>query len=120
MTPDPGARAALLELHRRLLQAQRVEAERFDGRMSAGALLQAAAGDVRFGWLQELSGLISELDQAHADDDAQARAALHDRARALIATPDPESAFGARYLRVLQHYPDVVFAHRDATAALAA
>jgi len=30
-----------------------------------------------------------------------------------------ETPFGARYLHCLQAYPDVVLAHRDATAALA-
>ena len=67
---DPtAARAALLELHRRLLQAQRVQAERFSGRMSASELLQAAAEDLRFSWLTHLSELIAALDQARADDD---------------------------------------------------
>lgn len=104
-------RATLLELHRRLLQAQRVEVERFGGRMTPGELLQAATEDLRFSWLRELSQLIVALD----DDPAPAL----DRARALIAPPDPETAFGVRYLHCLQAFPDVVLAHRDATAALA-
>ena len=40
-------------------------------------------------------------------------------ARGLLAPPDPSTWFGARYLQTLQERPDVVFAHRDATAALA-
>jgi hypothetical protein len=36
--------------------------------------------------------------------------------RALLDPPDPESAFGARYLRALQDHP--IFAHRDVMAAL--
>ncbi len=40
-------------------------------------------------------------------------------ARALLAPPDPDSSFGARYLRVLQEHPAAVLAHRDVTAALA-
>jgi hypothetical protein len=112
------ARAALLELHRRLLHAQRIQAERFGGRMSASELLQAAVEDLRFSWLTELSELIAQLDQARADTDADATQAALTRARALLAPPDPDTAFGARYLQVLQRDPDVVFAHRDATAAL--
>jgi hypothetical protein len=114
-----AVRSALLELHRRLLAAQRLEAERLGGRMSAGELLQAAADDLRFSWLKELSELIAGLDQARADDAAAASAALVARARSLLAPPDPETAFGARYLRALQEHPDVVLAHRDVTAALA-
>jgi hypothetical protein len=114
------ARPALLELHRVLLQAQRAQAERFGGRMSATEVLQAATEDLRFSWLTHLSELIAALDQARADADEEAVAAAYDRARELIAPPDPETAFGRRYLLALQDHPEVVFAHRDATAALAA
>ena len=114
------ARAALLELHRQLLHAQRVQAERYGGRMSASELLQAAAEDLRFSWLTQLSELIAALDQARADEDEDATEAALDRARGLVCPPDAESAFGRRYLQALQDHPAVVFAHRDAAEALAA
>jgi hypothetical protein len=113
-----AARGPLLELHRRLLQAQRIQVERFGGRMSASELLQAAADDLRFSWLTRLSELIAQLDQARADDDPDAIQDALAQTRALLAPPDPETAFGTRYLQMLQEHPDVVFAHRDATAAL--
>src|SRR3954453_15884642 len=117
MTDTSVARRALMELHRVLLNAQRIQAERFGGRISSSQLLQAAAADLRFSWLKELSSAIAALDQAHADEDlAGARAAVA-RARALLDPPDPDTAFGGRYLRALQEDPDVVFAHRDVTAA---
>ena len=112
------ARPALLELHRRLLEAQRVQAERFGGRLTSTELLQAAADDLRFSWLKELSELIAALDQARADGDEAAQDAAIARARQLLAPPDPGTAFGARYLRALQDHPEVVLAHRDVTAAL--
>ena len=115
-----SVRSALLELHRRLLEAQRLQAERFGGRMSASELLQAAADDLRFAWLKDLSELIAALDQARAESDEAASEAAIARARELLAPPDPETAFGARYLRALQDHPDVVLAHRDVTAALGA
>jgi hypothetical protein len=119
MSDDRALRQALLELHRVLLDGQRIEAERFGGRMTSAELLQAAADDLRFSWLKELSELISGLDEARAQDDAEARAALVARAKARLAPPDPETAFGARYLRALQEQPAAVLAHRDVTAALA-
>jgi hypothetical protein len=112
------ARATLLELHRRLLEAQRIQVERFGGRMSASELLQAAADDLRFSWLTRLSQLIAQLDQARTDDDPDAVQRTLAETRALLAPPDPETAFGTRYLQMLQAHPEVVFAHRDATAAL--
>jgi hypothetical protein len=111
-------RPALLELHRQLLEAQRLQAERFGGRMTATELLQAAADDLRFSWLKELSELIAALDQARTDGDAAAEAAAVERARELLAPPDADTPFGARYLRALQDHPEVVLAHRDVTAAL--
>jgi hypothetical protein len=115
-----AARTALLELHRRLLQVQRMEAERYGGRMNAGELLQAASQDPRFSWLSPLLGLVAQLDQARADADVDATEAALGGLRSLVAPPDPDSAFGSRYLEILQAHPDVVFAHRDATAALTA
>jgi len=113
-------RRALLELHRRLLEAQRLRAERFGGRMSASEVLQAAAEDLRFAWLKELSELLAGLDRARAEGDEAATEALIGRARQLLAPPDPDTAFAARYLRALQDHPDVVMAHRDVTVALEA
>ena len=118
MTDVASVRLALLELHRRLLETQRIEAERFGGRMTPTELLQAAADDLRFSWLKQLSELIAELDQARADEDGAAVEAAVARARALLAPPDPDTPFGARYLRALQDQPEVVLAHRDVTAAL--
>ncbi len=112
---DPNAlRRALLELHRVLLNARRIQAERFGGRMSSSEVLQAAADDLRFSWLKELSSLIATLDQAQADDDAAGAQAAVARAR-MLHPPDPATAFGARYLRALQDDPD---AHERLAAAL--
>ena len=111
-------RDALLTLHRELLGEQRIQAERFGGRMSASEVLQAAADDLRFVWLKELSELIAALDEARAEDDEAAAEAAIARARELLDPPDPDTAFGARYLRALQDHPGVVLAHRDVTAAL--
>ena len=109
-------RSALHELHRELLEAQRIEAERFGGRMSAGEVLQASVDDMRFDWLRTLSELLAELDAA--DEPAEEQAVV-ERLRALLDPPDPDNPFGRRYLRALQDHPGVVLAHRDATAALA-
>jgi hypothetical protein len=118
MTMTTALRGALVELHRVLLNAQRIQVERFGGRMSASETLQAAADDLRFSWLTELSTLIAALDRARAEDDAAGAAAAVEHARALLDPPDPGTAFGARYLRALQEDPDAVLAHRDVTAAL--
>jgi hypothetical protein len=113
-------RNALLELHRELLLQQQIHAERFAGRMSSGELLQAATEDLRFAWLQQLSRLLGELDQALADDDHGAAEAAVTQTRELLSPPDPGTAFGTRYLRALQDHPEVVMAHGALMAALEA
>ena len=122
---DLGAlRSSLLALHRELLQAQRIQVERFGGRMSSSELLQAAAEDFRFGWLRTISELITAMDEAAAereeDPDAaeELERAAVDEAKRLFAPPDEATAFGARYLKALQDHPEVVLAHRDVIAAL--
>ena len=117
MTVD--LRRSLLELHRLLLDHQRRQVERISGRMSAAELMQAATDDLRFSWITELFGPIAALDQAHHDEDPAAAEQATERIRTLLAPPDPDSAFGRRYLQVLQDEPDVVLVHRDVTAALA-
>jgi hypothetical protein len=117
VTDDLQLRAALMELHRELLQAQRIQAERLGGRMSAAETLQAAADDLRFDWLRTLSQLIADLDEAIAEDPGRVEAVVA-RVRESLAPPDPATAFGARYLRALQDHPEVVMAHRGVTVAL--
>src|SRR3954452_1050648 len=119
VTYERAVRSALLELHRELLEAQRWQAERFGGRMSAGELLQAAAADLRFDWLGTISQLSTDFDAAiAADADPELLASAVAHTRELLAPPDPASAFGARYLQALQDHPEVVMAHRDVVAAL--
>jgi hypothetical protein len=86
--------------------------------MSSSEVLQAAAEDLRFDWLRTLSTLVAELDEAVREDEDDRVAAALGRARALLAPPDPETAFGARYLQALQDHPEVVMAHNAVTAAL--
>ena len=121
MADVPSLRRALLELHRELLDAQRIEVERFGGRMSASETLQAAVDDLRFSWLRTVSAMVAELDEAVRADDSEGQATVERvvrQARDLFAPPDPKTSFGARYLRALQDHPGVVLAHRDVVAAL--
>ncbi len=111
-------RRSLLELHRLLLEHQRRQVEKINGRMSPGELLQAATQDLRFSWINELFEPIAALDAAVSDGDEAAAEGAVARVRALVAEPDPEGSFGRRYLQVLQDEPDVVLVHRDVTAAL--
>jgi hypothetical protein len=108
-------RNRLLELHRALLEAVRIDYERANGRVeSAGALLQLVTRDAAFAWLHPLSKLIVDLDDPEVVPDAAAGRAL---AEPLLTGG---SDFHARYLEVLQTAPAVVLAHAYAIRALKA
>ncbi len=114
-------RQPLLDLHRRLLDAERSDMERFQGRLSSAEFLQIATGGIRLGWLQPLSELIVALDEAlgaRPDDDPPDPQAIAERARALVAPPDEGTPFGRRYLSLLQRDPGVVMAHAALVRAL--
>ena len=119
-----AVRPPLLDLHRRLLEAERADMERFQGRLSNAEFLQIATGGIRMGWLQPLSELIVELDEAlvaePGDEGAPDPQAILDRARSLVAPPDETTPFGRRYLNVLQRDPGVVLAHAELVRALGA
>jgi hypothetical protein len=114
-----AVRPQLLELHRRLLDAERADMERFQGRLSGAEFLQIATDSLRLAWLQPISLLIVEIDETlegkgRESEDAEAgdpAGALIDRARALVAPPNAETPFGRRYLGMLQRHPGVVMAH---------
>ena len=108
-----AVRAALLELHREILRAERVTLERIHGRMGAAEFLQVAADDPKLAWLLPLSELVVAFDEEEADGEA-----LVARARMLLTPPDPATPFGRRYLSLLQRSPEVVLAHRAGADAL--
>ena len=77
-----------------------------------------------FGTWQHFSCPIAELtEEVFAEgfgfDGSSIRGWKSIEASDMLAMPDPDTAFGARYLQALQDDPAVVFAHRDACAALA-
>jgi hypothetical protein len=119
-----AVRPLLLELHRKLLEAERTDMERFRGeRVSGAELLQIATDSMRLAWLAPLSELIVEIDEALDAEEpdepsADVAGALLDRARELVAPPQTETPFGRRYLVMLQLHPGVVMAHSALVQAL--
>jgi hypothetical protein len=111
-------RAPLLDLHREILGAERYDLERFHGPMSGAEFLQIVTDSLRYSWLLPLSELIVELDDARAADEPPDAEPIVGRLRALVSPPDPETAFGQQYLRLLQHAPGVAVAHGALRRAL--
>ena len=112
-------RAALLHLHKTLLDWQRAEFELDRGPMPATQLLQFIFNDEAFAWLRPMSGLIVEIDEALAakPPESPAMAPLVAQARDL-ASPAAGSAYAIRYQTALQELPEAVLAHRDLVTLL--
>ena len=107
-------RRALLRVHKALLEDARIRYEREQGRIEgSGALLRLVLNDPWFDWLHPLSGLVVQIDELLAADDAKANdgVALLSQARALLRPDASGNGFQRRYHRAVQDAPDVLIAH---------
>jgi len=117
MTANPKLetlRHALLELHKTLLDAQRIRYEREHGRVeSSGELLDLVLRDASFEWLRVLSALIARLDEL-AEDDAESSAAdmrsVIERLRTLVRF-EGNAGFTVPYREIVDADPDALVAH---------
>jgi len=80
-------RRGLLRVHKALLEDARIRYEREQGRIEgSGALLRLVLNDPWFAWLHPLSGLVVQIDELLASDDATSGDGdtLLNQARALL------------------------------------
>jgi hypothetical protein len=107
-------RLGLLRVHKALLDDARIRYEREQGRIEgSGALLQLVLNDPWFAWLHPVSGLVVQIDELLAADEATTSdgAALLNQARALLRPDANGEGFQRRYHRAIQDVPDVLIAH---------
>ena len=115
--------AALLHLHKSLLDAERAAYERDVARIaSTGQYLQLVLGDPWFAWLREISQFIVLVDEARDADDPPVTPAdadrLIDEARALLSPSEDAGGFHRRYFEAMQRDPAAVLAHGAMMRAL--
>ena len=109
-----AVRRALLRVHKALLDEARIRYEREQGRIEgSGALLRLVLNDPWFDWLHPLSGLVVQIDELLADDEAKAAdgETLLSQARSLLRPDAAGDGFQRRYNRAIQDAPDVLIAH---------
>ena len=113
-------RAALLALHKALVDSERVSYEQNIGTIpSANHFLKLLTDDPWFAWLHPLSQLIVALDEAL---DAKAKIpltaemalALVKRTSEMLVASETGEGFARHYFDALQRDPDVVMAHAAA------
>ena len=115
-------RPALLQLHKALLDAQRVRYERENGRIeSRGELLELVLEDPSFEWLRVLSALIARLDELAEVDDKDVSGEMRgviDRLRTLVRF-EGNSGFTDPYREIIAAVPDALVAHVQLSRVLA-
>jgi hypothetical protein len=110
-------RAALLRLHKTLLDFEREGYERARGKIgNSYEFLQLVMGDVWFAWLRQLSELIVEMDELLASKETPKEAtalALVQQAKMLLTPSESGSEFQRKYFAAMQQSPEVVLAHAE-------
>lgn len=108
-------RDALAELHKALIDSERVEYERVFGTIpSPGAFLQLLTQDPWFAWLRPLSEFIASLDETLDEDEPvtpKTVTNLLTHARTLLKPREEGDGFDKHYYDALQRDPNVIVAH---------
>ena len=113
--PLQELRDALLELHKALIDSERVVYETKVGPIkSPHHFFQLVSSDPWFAWLRPISQLIVALDEAlDADEPLTSDSVdmLMNESVFLLLPAEREGEFGERYMAALQRDPHVVLAH---------
>ena len=130
-TADFGAiRHQILALHRGLVEIERQDYERANGRLSPAEFLHHLLHDATFAWLKPLTALIAQMDEADEIDDRaqaeEAKAAVLVELRALLRSGSGVDGGGARangdfqdrYQALLQQEPGLVVEHGKLVQAI--
>ena len=110
-------RAALLHLHKTLLERERDSYEREHGKIgSSYEYLNLVMHDHAFAWLRLLSELIVQIDEALDGREMPSEAtanALIQQSRLLLTPNEDGPEFQRKYFASVQESPEVVLAHGE-------
>jgi len=108
-------RDAFLDLHKALLESERIGYEQAFGTIpSSGEFLQLAIRDPWFAWLRPLSEFITLLDERLEAEEPVTSKDLHEfvkTGRSLLTPHETGQGFAKHYFDALQRDLDVVLAH---------
>lgn len=111
----PELRGALLDLHKALVDSERISYEKtMGGIRSPSHFLQLLTEDPWFAWLHPVSQLIVTMDEAldgKVPLTAEIADALVRQTGLLLVASEAGEGFARHYFDALQRDPDVVLAH---------
>src|SRR2546423_1434756 len=111
-----GLRVALLRLHKTLLEMERRDYERANGRVTTGELFRLVVDHQQFAWLHNLSEFVVRLDEALSAEEPVKPEDTHGAimlARKMFAPSESGDAFQKRYFDAIQRDPQVVMEHAE-------
>lgn len=109
-------RMALLRVHKTLLDMERREYERANGKVTVGELFRLVIDHQQFGWLHNISEFVVRLDETLAGEnpvtpeDVRTAVSL---ARKMFAPSESGDAFQKKYFDAIQKDPAVVIDHAE-------
>jgi hypothetical protein len=108
-------RDALLQLHKTLVDSERVEYEKTMGPISsANEFLRLLSNDPWFAWLAPLTRTLVNIDESLEGEEPLTEDQMNNFASsvfALLIVDETGHGFGKQYFEALQRDPDVVMAH---------
>jgi hypothetical protein len=109
--------AALLALHKELLDFERGRYEKIHGTIgSAGHVLSLVINDPWFQWLRPMTAVITQIDEllsSRAPVQPGAADALITQSRQLLTPVEGAHGFAGSYLQAIQESPGVASAHGE-------
>ena len=109
-------RLALLRVHKTLLDMERREYERANGKVTVGELFRLVIDHQQFGWLHNISEFVVRLDETLAGENPvtpqDVRTAIS-LARKMFAPSESGDAFQKQYFDAIQKDPSVVIDHAE-------
>jgi hypothetical protein len=114
-------RAPLLHLHKALLEFERVNYEKVNGKVTPNQLLNLVIQDSQFAWLHVISELLVRIDEILdskepvTEEEVQS---IIQEAKKLLIPAEISKDFGDKYLNSLQQDPNSVMAHQQVRDAL--
>lgn len=109
-------RLALLRVHKTLLDMERREYERANGKVTVGELFRLVIDHQQFAWLHNISEFVVRLDETLAGEEPVAPEYVHTAvalARKMFAPSEAGDAFQKKYYDAIQKDPAVVIDHAE-------
>lgn len=109
-------RLALLKVHKTLLDMERRDYERANGKVSVGELFRLVVDHQQFGWLHNISEFVVRLDETLSAEEPVTAEYVHTAvslAQKMFAPTESGDAFQKKYYDAIQRDPAVVIDHAE-------